>query len=42
VVFILKCVVTIGEGSFKLGLLLGGLPLCLFNMLLVIGRGSGT
>jgi len=40
--FILRCVVTRGEGFFKIGILLGGLPLSLFDMFLVIGRGLGT
>jgi hypothetical protein len=34
VVSILKCVVAIGEGFYKLGILSGGPPLSLFDMLL--------
>jgi hypothetical protein len=40
VVSILKHVVAIGKGSSKLGILIGGPPLSLFDMLLVIRRGS--
>jgi hypothetical protein len=42
VVFILKHVVAIGEGSSKLGVLSKGLALSLFDMLLVTRRGSRT
>ncbi len=42
VVSILKHYFPIGEGSFRLGLLLGGLPLSLFDMLFMTRRGSGT
>jgi hypothetical protein len=41
-VSILKCDVTIGEGSFRLGVLSWGPPLSLFDMLLVPGKGLGT
>ncbi len=41
-IFILKHVVVIGEGLFRLNVLLGSLPLSLFGMFLVIGRGLGT
>jgi hypothetical protein len=34
--------VAAGEGSFRLGVLSGGPPLSLFDMLLMIGGGSGT
>ncbi len=39
---ILKCASAIGEGYSKLGVLSGGPPLSLFDMLLVIKRGLGT
>jgi hypothetical protein len=42
VIFILKWVVVVNEGSSMLGLLSRGPPLSLFNMLLAIGGGSGT
>jgi len=42
VISILRCVVTGGEGSFKLGILLGGLPIFLFDMLLMTKRDLGT
>ncbi len=35
--FILKCFIIIGEGLFKLCIILGVFPLSLFNMLLAIG-----
>jgi hypothetical protein len=38
---ILKHVVAIGEVSSRLGILLGGPPLSLFDMLLTKGGGSG-
>jgi hypothetical protein len=41
-VSILKCVVEVGEGSSKLGILSGGLPLSLFDMLIVRREVSGT
>ncbi len=41
-VFILKHVVIIGENSYRLGVLLEGPSLSLFDMLLVIGEGSRT
>jgi hypothetical protein len=34
----LKHVIVVGESSFRLGILLGGLPLSLFDMLIVIRR----
>ncbi len=41
--FILRCVIIIGEGSSKLGIILGVPPLSLFNMFLAIGgEGSST
>jgi len=42
VISILRPVVIIGEGSSKLGVLLGGPPLLLFDMILTRGGGSGT
>ncbi len=39
---ILKCAIAIGEGYSKLGVLSGGPPLSLFDMLLVIEGGLGT
>jgi hypothetical protein len=42
VISILRCVVTGGEGSFRLSILLGGLPLSLFDMLLMTKRDLGT
>jgi hypothetical protein len=42
VVFILKCVVAVGEGFYRLFVLLGGPPLSLFDMLLAMGRGLKT
>jgi len=39
---ILKHVIAIGEGSSRLGVLLGGSPLSLFDMLLRRGRGFGN
>jgi hypothetical protein len=39
---ILKCAIAIDEGYSKLGVLSGGPPLSLFNMLLVIKGGLGT
>jgi hypothetical protein len=42
VISILKCVVIIGEGSSKLGILLGGPPLSLFDMLFATRGGLGT
>jgi hypothetical protein len=41
-VFILKCVVAVSEGSYRLGILSGGPPLSLFDMLLAMGRGLKT
>jgi len=38
-IFILRHVIAIGEGSSRLGVLLGGSPLSLFDMLLTRGRG---
>jgi len=38
----LKCVVAIGEGFSRLGLLSGAPPLSLFDMLLATRRGLGT
>jgi hypothetical protein len=40
--FILKCVVTISEVSFRLGVLLGGLTLFLFDMFFMTRGGSKT
>jgi hypothetical protein len=42
VVVILRCVVVVGEGSYRLGVLLEGPPLSLFDMLLAMGRGLKT
>jgi hypothetical protein len=42
VISILRHVVTVGEGSSRLGTLSGGSPLSLFDMLLATGGGSGT
>ncbi len=42
VISILRRDVAVGEGSSRLGLLSGSPPLSLFDMLLVIGGGSGT
>jgi hypothetical protein len=42
VVFILKRVVATGKSSSKLGVLTGGSPLSLFDMLLTTRRGSKT
>jgi len=42
VISVLKHVVAIGEGSFKLGVLSRGPPLSLFDMPLAIGGGSGS
>jgi hypothetical protein len=39
---ILRCVVIIGEGSFRLSVFLGSLPLSLFHMLLATKGGLGT
>ncbi len=39
--FILECVVIIGEGSSRLGILSSVPPLSLFNMIFAIGRGGG-
>jgi hypothetical protein len=39
-VFILKCVIVVGEGFFRLGVLSRGPPLSLFDMFLTIGGGS--
>jgi hypothetical protein len=39
---IVKHVVTKGESSYRLGILLGDPSLSLFDMLLVTGEGSGT
>jgi hypothetical protein len=39
---ILRQAVVIGEGSSRLGILLDGPPLSLFDMLLVIGGGLRT
>jgi hypothetical protein len=41
-VSILKCVVEGGEGSSKLGILSGGPPFSLFDMLLMTREVSGT
>lgn len=41
-VSILKHVVTIGESSSRLGILLGSPSLSLLDILLVTGEGSGT
>jgi hypothetical protein len=41
-VFILKRVAAIGEGSCKLSVLSGVPPLSLFDMLLATGGGLGT
>ncbi len=40
VVFILRGVVIVSEGFFKLGVILGGLPLSLFDMFFVTRKGS--
>jgi len=42
VISILRRVVTVGEGSSRLGILSTGPPLSLFDMLLVTRGGSGT
>jgi hypothetical protein len=42
VVSIFRRAITVGEGSFKLGVLLGGPPFSLFDMLLVTLGVSGT
>jgi hypothetical protein len=42
VISILKCVVAIGEGSSRLGILSGDPSLSLFDMLLVTKGGLGT
>jgi hypothetical protein len=39
VISILRCVVVIGEGSSRQGILSGGPPLSLFDMLLATRRG---
>jgi hypothetical protein len=38
---ILRCVVVVGEGLFRLNILSNCPPLSLFDMLLMIGGGSG-
>jgi hypothetical protein len=40
VIFILKRVVAVGKSFSKLGILIGGPPLSLFDMLLTTRRGS--
>jgi hypothetical protein len=42
VVSILRHVIAIGEGFSTLGVLSKGPPLSLFDMLIMIGGGSGT
>lgn len=41
-IFILRCAVAVGEGSFRLGLLSGGPPISFFDMLLTTGGDLGT
>jgi hypothetical protein len=41
-IFILRWAVVVSEGSSMLGLLSGGPPLSLFDMLLTTEGGSGT
>jgi hypothetical protein len=41
-IFILKHLVVISEGLSRLNVLLGSLPLSLFDVFFVIGRGLGT
>jgi hypothetical protein len=42
VIFVLRCAVAVGEGSFRLGLLSEGPPISLFDMLLKTGGDLGT
>jgi hypothetical protein len=40
VISILRCAIIVGEGSSRLGVLLRGLPLLLFDMFLATKTGS--
>jgi len=42
VIFILRCAVAVGEGSFRLSLLSGSPPISLFDILLMTGGDLGT
>ncbi len=42
VIFVLRCAVAVGEGSFRLGILSGGCPISIVDMLLMTGGDLGT